>query len=111
MLGTAFLAHPYLRLRRPDGQEEHLGRPPPPAALAVYSCTAARSSLVTPGGCGAPLFEQRALLSRQHVWDAGDGPERAWYACSEWCPAVLAAGEALQASLAAAWLRPTSVCR
>ncbi|PRW57347.1 yippee-like protein [Chlorella sorokiniana] len=79
VLGTAFLARPYLRLRKPDGHEEHLGRPPPPAALAVYTCTAARSTLAKPGGCGAPLFVQRALLSKQHVWDAGDGPERAWF--------------------------------
>jgi len=90
VLCPVFLAHPYLRFCRPNGQEEHLGRPPPPATLAVYSCTAARSTLAKPGGCGAPLFEQRALLSKQHVWDAGDGPESAWCVCwasSDGCPA------------------------
>lgn len=78
VLGTAFLARPYLRLRTPDGREEHLGQAPPAAALVIYSCTAARSKLCKPGTCGAPLFEQRAVLSREHVWNAGDGPERAW---------------------------------
>lgn len=79
MLGACFLARRYLRLRAPDGREELLGRPLPPSARALYRCTAARSSLRRPGECGAALFEQRDVLSRQHCWDAGGGPERALY--------------------------------
>ncbi|PSC71169.1 peptide-methionine (R)-S-oxide reductase [Micractinium conductrix] len=79
VLGTCFLAKRFLRLRRPDGTEEHLGRPPPAAELACYRCTGARSSLLPAGGCGADLFESRDILSRQHCWDAGGGPERAFF--------------------------------
>ncbi|EFN55053.1 expressed protein [Chlorella variabilis] len=79
VLGACFLARRYLRLRAPDGREELLGRPLPPSARALYRCTAARSSLRRPGECGAALFEQRDVLSRQHCWDAGGGPERALY--------------------------------
>mgnify|MGYP001810907597 CR=1 FL=1 len=64
VLGTCFLAKRFLRLRRPDGTEEHLGRPPPAAELACYRCTGARSSLLPAGGCGADLFESRDILSR-----------------------------------------------
>lgn len=80
MLGLCFLPRRYLRLRAPDGREEHLGAPPPPPALALYRCTGARSPLRREGeGCGAPLFHARDVLSKQHCWDAGAGPERAWF--------------------------------
>lgn len=80
MLGLCFLPRRYLRLRAPDGREEHLGAPPPPADLALYRCTGARSPLRRAGeGCGAPLLQARDVLSRQHCWDAGAGPERAWF--------------------------------
>ncbi|KAL4426120.1 hypothetical protein ABPG77_002706 [Micractinium sp. CCAP 211/92] len=79
LLGTCFLGKRYLRLRRPDGGEEHLGRPVPSASLAPYRCTAARSQLRRPGQCGALLFAAGDVLSRQHRWDAGGGPERAFY--------------------------------
>lgn len=64
LLGACFLGRRYLRLRRPDGLEEHLGRPLPPASLAPYRCTAARSQLRQPGQCGALLFTARDILSR-----------------------------------------------
>ncbi len=64
LLGTCFLGKRYLRLRRPDGEEEHLGRPVPPASLAPYRCTAARSQLRHPGHCGALLFAALDVLSR-----------------------------------------------
>ena len=81
MLGTVHLARPFVRLRVPStGAEEHLGRPPPPAQLAWYACSGARSPLLRPGGaCGAPLFQRRDVLSREHCWDAGGGVEAAWY--------------------------------
>jgi hypothetical protein len=79
VLGVCFMAARYLRLRAADGREEHLGRPPLPAACAPYTCTAARSSLRKPGECGALLFDQRDILSREHCWDAGGGPERAFF--------------------------------
>ena len=78
MLRVCFLGRAYLRLCAPDGREEWLGRPPPPATLVHYACTGARSQLRKVGGCGAVLFQGRAVLSRQHHWDAGSGPERAW---------------------------------
>ena len=78
MLGTCFLARRYLRLRAPDGREEHLGRQSA-RWHPVYACTAARSSLRQPGACGAVLFERRDILSKQHCWDAGGGPERAFF--------------------------------
>lgn len=64
LLGVCFLGRRYLRLRRPDGQEECLGRPANPASLALYRCTAARSQLRQPGQCGAMLFTARDVLSR-----------------------------------------------
>ncbi|KAL4452153.1 hypothetical protein ABPG75_007815 [Micractinium tetrahymenae] len=79
LLGACFLGKRYLRLRRPGGEEEPLGKPPSPASLAPYRCTAVRSKLRQPGQCGAALFAARDILSRQHCWDAGDGPERAFY--------------------------------
>lgn len=79
VLGVCFMAARYLRLRAADGREEHLGRPPLPAACAPYTCTAERSSLRKPGECGALLFDQRDILSREHCWDAGGGPERAFF--------------------------------
>jgi hypothetical protein len=81
VLGAAFLARPYLRVRAADGREEHYGgRPPPPGATALYRCSGARAAVTLPHGkCGAPLFTRRDILSREHCWDAGDGPECAFY--------------------------------
>lgn len=97
VLGTAYLARPYLRLRRADGREEHLGRAPPPAALTLYRCTGARSRPREEGECGAALFEGRAILSMEHYWDAGDGPERAFFINSFFPGAVVVRNERQEA--------------
>lgn len=113
MLGVAFLAKDLLRLHAPDdGREEHLGRPPSPAQLALYRCTGARSPLRKEGeGCGAPLFQRRDVLSRQHRWDAGGGPEHAFYVNALRKGAVLVRNERQEELSQVGWGSVDGGCR
>lgn len=61
VLGRCWLPRRYLTLVKADGSEDPQGV----QCSRVAVCAAARSKLANPGQCGALLFEERAVLSRQ----------------------------------------------
>mmetsp|Transcript_24114 Transcript_24114/g.67060 ORF Transcript_24114/g.67060 Transcript_24114/m.67060 type:complete len:242 (-) Transcript_24114:233-958(-) len=70
LAGTVHITRDYLYTARQDGgpAEGHDG-------LQTFACAGVRG----PGECGNVLFRLCDVLSMQHIWNCGGGPEEAWF--------------------------------